>query len=1142
MPSFAPELDRDVATNLGRASSFLYTGKSAPQKGVKKGVIDPLQVAVVRGHVTGADGNALAGVKVTALGHAELGYTLTREDGMFDFALNGTGSVTLTFALDGFLPVQRTVRTRPQRYDFAEEVALIARDETTTTVTANAAEPQVARGSVVKDADGERQATVAFRAETEAFAVLADGSEQPLKELTLRATEYTVGERGPAAMPGTLPPTSGYTYALELSVDEAEALDAQHVRFSKPVAFYVENFLDFPVGETVPVGSYERQTGQWLASESGRVVQVTAVTDGVADVDVDGDGKADDETTLADLGIEGAELRQLGSLYEPGQSLWRAELDHFSGWDLNWPFGPPGKAKPSGVASNSQTSPDNPNKACGSVIHCESQVLGEHLSLVGTPLSLVYQTNHTVARGADFDADIVLSGATLPPDLKAIDLEIDVAGQHETHRFAPKRNLSHHFVWDGRDGYGRLLQGQQRADIRVGYVYDGVYNQGSTFAQPSGVPITGSKTRQEVTLWREEERALGVWDAAGLGLGGLMLSRHHAYDPTLQVLYEGNGEQRSAHSVPRVLQQAYQAKTFEDWPKQVLAAPGGVYFTTSSQVLFLDAQGEVKVVAGTGKQGFSGDGGPATKATLYNPQGLTPTSDGSLLVVDQFYGRIRRIDPNGTISTIAGGGDLYLQDADDRPAVEAGLSVPVSIVALPDGSVYFTERNGSRVRRLSPDGVLSTASGGKGSPLQDPDGLVAGPDGSLYFTDQQANRLYRLWPSGQLETLADETNGLTKPGQLAYRADGSILIEQGDEILHYAPGQGVRHLMGGAELLAIDPALAAEVTRLSGLRGLSVQSDGSLYASAADRIFRISPAMPSLSAADIALPSSDGTELFVFNGEGRHLATQDATTGVQLLSFDYDGPALVGIRDQFGAKTVIERDKSGAITAIISPDGQRNDLTLDDAGRLLTLADPLSRKQSFAYDTAGLLGTFTDRRGGAHQFGYDDSGRLISDKAPDGFLQTLERQATPNGYTVTLKTLLGRARLYSVERTPDGPEIRRFTTPDGLTQERDRADVTLDETAADGTKSTSVLAPDPRFAMQVPTIAQSTQTTPSGRTLITTRSRSFTPADAQNPLRHWRHDRHHDRRRPHQHHSIRSGHAHPHRHVTARSRHQLQAR
>src|SRR5439155_8765362 len=118
---------------------------------------------------------------------------------------------------------------------------------------------QVARGGVMTDADGSRQATIFFLQGTQATMVLPDGSTQPLTRLSVRATEYTVGPNGPAAMPAQLPPTSGYTYAVELSVDEALAAGAKTVLFSRPVPVYVQNFLNFPVGDLVPVGVYDRE-------------------------------------------------------------------------------------------------------------------------------------------------------------------------------------------------------------------------------------------------------------------------------------------------------------------------------------------------------------------------------------------------------------------------------------------------------------------------------------------------------------------------------------------------------------------------------------------------------------------------------------------------------------------------------------------------------------------------------------------------------------------------------------------------------------------------------------------------------------------------------------------------------------------
>src|SRR5205823_2286158 len=161
------------------------------------------------------------------------------------------------------------------------------------------------------DGDGTRQATLLFPQGTAATMVFPDGSTRPITGLSVRATEYTVGPNGPNAMPAELPATSAYTYAVEFSVDEAKSAGAIDVRFSSPLPFYVENFLGFPAGTRVPLGSYDRTRGVWIPAASGWVIKILSVTGGLADVDIDGDGLADGPSVLAALSITDAERRQL---------------------------------------------------------------------------------------------------------------------------------------------------------------------------------------------------------------------------------------------------------------------------------------------------------------------------------------------------------------------------------------------------------------------------------------------------------------------------------------------------------------------------------------------------------------------------------------------------------------------------------------------------------------------------------------------------------------------------------------------------------------------------------------------------------------------------------------------------------------
>ena len=199
--------------------------------------------------VTGA--TAAAGARVSVNGRPEFGYTLADDDGAFALALNGGGEIVLNVSLDGHAPVQRTVPTGWSDYGVLEDIVLTPLDEPTSVtlggvgVAAAGDAIQVVPGSKESDDDGQRQATLLVKPGTDATVVAADGARSPLTgSVGIRATELTVGATGDTAMPGSLPPTSGYTYAVEYSIDEAG--NAKSVEFDQPVISYTDNFIDAP--------------------------------------------------------------------------------------------------------------------------------------------------------------------------------------------------------------------------------------------------------------------------------------------------------------------------------------------------------------------------------------------------------------------------------------------------------------------------------------------------------------------------------------------------------------------------------------------------------------------------------------------------------------------------------------------------------------------------------------------------------------------------------------------------------------------------------------------------------------------------------------------------------------------------------
>jgi RHS repeat-associated protein len=1186
----APPVDPTVATTIAGSTAFLYTGPNPIQTGVALGSIDPVRASVIRGKMLTKDNQPLSGATITILNHPEFGQTLSRADGMFDMAINGGGYLTINYQKAGYLPTQRQVNAPWQDYAALPDVVLIGLDAQVTAIDFASSIPvQVARGTVQTDADGARQATLLFPAGTQATLSLPDGSTQPLTTLHIRATEYTVGANGPNTMPGELPPSSGYTYAVELSADEAIAAGATRVQFSQPVPFYVENFVGFPVGSLVPTGFYDRIKGQWVASNNGRVIKVLGAINGLADLDLDGNGAADDATALTALGITDAERQRLAELYAPGTELWRVLLPHLTPWDCNWPYGPPPGSEPPGGSGDPKPvpkpdkPPKDPCKTRGSIIGCEPQTLGEVVGMVGTPWSLHYQSDRVPGRQGHNSLPIRLSGAPLPPGLQRIHLEVRVAGRVFEEGFTPAPNLTHTFTWDGKDVYGRTLQGNQPVKVRIGYEYIAqYYATPDTFeasfnrfgTPPIAVARGGSgsgggggggavvfsrpvarTTTPPIILWQDYETSLG---RLALALGGWSLSIHHAYDVSGRTLYLGNGGRRNADAVGGDIittvagnglvryngdgGPAIEAGLYN--PHGIAVGPDGSLYIAvghrlpntdqSDRVLRVTPDGLVNTVAGNGLSLHDGDGGPATQASLH-PERLAVGPDGSLYISDSYNNRIRRITPDGFIATVVGTG-LAQYSGDGDPATEAALNHPMGIAIGPDGSLYIADSFNQRIRRIGPDGLITTVAGnglagygGDGGPatqatLNNPVGIAIGPDGSLYIADTGNSRIRRIAPDGLITTVAGDGRlgyaasdgvpateaALNHPMGIAIGPDGSLYIADSfnQRIRRVGPDGFISTVAGnGFSGYNGDGGPAAQ-TSLSNSPDVAVGSDGHLYIADLDnaRIRRVASLFPGVSATDLAIASEDGREVYHFTGSGRHQRTLDALTGAVRYQFGYDSAnRLMSVTDADGNLTAIERDGSGNPTAIVAPFGQRTILDVDTDGYLSRVTNPAAESVQLTYNIGvaeGLLSTLTDPRGNMHRYQYDALGRLVRDENPAGGVTTLARtDITDNHYAVAVTTALGRVTTYEVEEIPTGDTRRVRIDPDGArTETLIRNDGSRRVSYPDGMVVDLVDGPDPRFGMQAPIRKSLKISTTGGITYTRTATRTATLSDPNGPL------------------------------------------
>ena len=168
----------------------------------------------------------------------------------------------------------------------------------------------------------------------------------------------------------------------------------------------------------------------------------------------------------------------------------------------------------------------------------------------------------------------------------------------------------------------------------------------------------------------------------------------------------------------------------------------------------------INTIAGNGTAGFSGDGGPATQALLNGPRQLVVSPAGELYVADTVNSRIRKINPAGIISTIAGTGTPGFS-GDNGLAINAQINFPRGMILRDDGAMYFTDYANNRIRLITPDGIISTFAGNGLTPqanggidgdfgaavsasFNNVEGIALYLDGSLIVTDSGDNLIRKI--------------------------------------------------------------------------------------------------------------------------------------------------------------------------------------------------------------------------------------------------------------------------------------------------------------------------------------------------------------------------------------------------------------
>jgi uncharacterized protein (TIGR03437 family) len=395
-------------------------------------------------------------------------------------------------------------------------------------------------------------------------------------------------------------------------------------------------------------------------------------------------------------------------------------------------------------------------------------------------------------------------------------------------------------------------------------------------------------------------------------------------------------------------------------PRRVaLDKAGNLYFTSLNSVFKLDPSGVLTLIAGNSRPGYSGDGGPATAATLNNPEGVAVDGSGNIYVADSSNSVVRVVSPAGMISTFAGTG-IPGFSGDFGQAAAAQLTLPSGLAFDGAGNLYVADTGNSVIRQITPGGIITT---------------FAGTSFQGYVGD----------------TAVATSAALSIPTDVAVDSKGNVYIaDTGNNVIREVTTDGnINTIIGNGTNGYSGDSLVANTAQLNGPRGVVVDSSGNVYIADFDNS-AIRKATPN-SLTPTVTTNLNGTTTTTFNtnsiittvaGNGTSGFTGDGNTAGNTTEFAgpwgiaLDSGGNIYVADVFNAR--IRKIVSGGSVSTIAGNGL---LSFSGDGSAATKAQ-LFAPRGVAADTSGNL------------YIADTSNNRVRKVAPGGVITTVAGNGT----------------------------------------------------------------------------------------------------------------------------------------------------